>query len=151
MGKRGRFLVGSVLIAGAVGYLVYTAVTETSVYYLTIGEFWQKKEQVADTGLRLAGRVQPGSVSYDAKSMGLEFALVDIEKPAAPLKVSYRGVLPDMFAEGRDVIVEGRYSDGTFEAHKVLTSCPSKYEPDEPSQGRKYETDEPARGQVSAR
>jgi cytochrome c-type biogenesis protein CcmE len=33
-----------------------------------------------------------------------------------------------MFADGRDVIVEGRYTDGELRASQVLTSCPSKYE-----------------------
>lgn len=40
---------------------------------------------------------------------------------------------PDMFAPGRDVIVEGRLArDGTIEARQVLTSCPSKYGPKQP-------------------
>jgi cytochrome c-type biogenesis protein CcmE len=33
-----------------------------------------------------------------------------------------------MFAEGRDVIIEGRYVDGTLQAQQIMTSCPSKYE-----------------------
>jgi cytochrome c-type biogenesis protein CcmE len=39
-----------------------------------------------------------------------------------------------MFAAGRDVIVEGRLTaDGTIEARQVLTSCPSKYVPKQPT------------------
>jgi cytochrome c-type biogenesis protein CcmE len=34
-----------------------------------------------------------------------------------------------MFAEGRDVIIEGRYENGTLHAQQIMTSCPSKYEP----------------------
>jgi hypothetical protein len=45
------------------------------------------------------------------------------------LPVAYTGIVPDMFAEGRDVIIEGRYVDGVLQAHAVMTSCPSKYEP----------------------
>jgi cytochrome c-type biogenesis protein CcmE len=49
----------------------------------------------------------------------------------AAVEVHYRGLLPDMFAEGRDVVVEGPQSDGpVFEASSVLTSCPSKYAPE---------------------
>jgi cytochrome c-type biogenesis protein CcmE len=33
-----------------------------------------------------------------------------------------------MFAEGRDVIIEGKYVDGTLQAQTIMTSCPSKYE-----------------------
>jgi cytochrome c-type biogenesis protein CcmE len=43
--------------------------------------------------------------------------------------VAYRGILPDMFAAGREVVVEGRYGDGALAARQILTSCPSKYEP----------------------
>jgi cytochrome c-type biogenesis protein CcmE len=45
------------------------------------------------------------------------------------LPVEYTGILPDMFAEGRDVIVEGTYVNGVLRAQSVMTSCPSKYEP----------------------
>ena len=38
------------------------------------------------------------------------------------------GIKPDMFADGRDVIVEGRYTGDVLHATQVLTSCPSKYE-----------------------
>jgi cytochrome c-type biogenesis protein CcmE len=49
---------------------------------------------------------------------------------ADTLAVEYTGVVPDMFAEGRDVIVEGEYIDGVLQAKTVMTSCPSKYEPE---------------------
>jgi cytochrome c-type biogenesis protein CcmE len=49
----------------------------------------------------------------------------------AGVPVHYQGILPDMFAEGRDVIVEGRYDAGnTLAAKTIMTSCPSKYEPE---------------------
>ena len=47
---------------------------------------------------------------------------------SANLPVRYNGVLPDMFADGRDVIVEGRVEQGVFQADTLLTTCPSKYE-----------------------
>ena len=49
------------------------------------------------------------------------------------MHVEFNGILPDMFAEGRDVIVEGIYEgDDRFVAETILTSCPSKYEPEVP-------------------
>jgi cytochrome c-type biogenesis protein CcmE len=49
------------------------------------------------------------------------------------LRVNYQGILPDMFAEGRDVIVEGKYEDGqSLIAKTIMTRCPSKYEPEKP-------------------
>ena len=40
-----------------------------------------------------------------------------------------RNCMPDMFAEGREVVVEGRYDGRGLAARQIMTSCPSKYEP----------------------
>lgn len=125
-----RFVVGGLVIVSAVGWLMYTGIRETSSYYLTIGEFLPQKETLADAGVRVAGRVQPGSIQYDPRTLRLGFQLGEFEegKAAGAVPVAFTGIKPDMFAEGRDVIVEGRYSGGILRADKVLTSCPSKYE-----------------------
>ena len=130
MERKNRFLLGGVLLAAAVGYLMYTAVSETSVYYMTIEEFVSKKDALANEGVRVAGRVRDGSVQWEPKSLNLQFALADFKSPDEGVPVRYTGILPDMFGDGRDVIVEGKYgNDGVFQAHTILTSCPSKYEP----------------------
>lgn len=137
--KKSKFLLGGLLIVGAVGYLIYTGIRETSTYYLTIEEFLPQREAFVNESIRLAGRVQDGSVQWDPKTLRLSFVLGPFtptadSPPPAGIAVHYQGVLPDMFAEGRDVIVEGR-SDGTvLRATTVMTSCPSKYEP-EPAAG----------------
>lgn len=139
MERRYRFLVGGVLLAGAISYLIYSAASSTSVYYLTLAEFMPQRESLADEGVRVAGRVRAGTVQWDPRNLDLAFNLGDFED-ASPLSVpvTYRGLLPDMFAEGRDVIVEGKYNrEGVFQAHTVLTSCPSKYEAEDKQQTAK--------------
>jgi cytochrome c-type biogenesis protein CcmE len=93
--------------------------------------------------LRVAGRVKAGTISWDPATLTLGFAMVSPLNPdGSPVKpvsaaepVAFRVVArgepkPDMFAAGRDVIVEGRLvADGSIEARQVLTSCPSKYVP----------------------
>jgi cytochrome c-type biogenesis protein CcmE len=130
MERKYRFLVGGFLLAGAIGYLIYTAASSTSVYYMTIAEFVPQRAALAHEGVRVAGRVRDGTVQWDARTLDLAFVLGDFEAASElSVPVKYRGLLPDMFAEGRDVIVEGKYGgDGVFHAHTVLTSCPSKYE-----------------------
>jgi cytochrome c-type biogenesis protein CcmE len=79
--------------------------------------------------VRIAGRVRPGSMNWNADTRDLLFTLDDITGQGA-LDVHYNGILPDMFSEGRDVIVEGpSMASDTFVASAVLTSCPSKYQP----------------------
>ena len=134
-----RFLVGVSIIVVAVSYLVYAGVRETSVYYLRMDEFAAKKQTLAGKPLRVAGRVQHGSMNWNVQTLDLRFALGGMEEATdgrkpEPLAVEFNGVLPDMFAEGRDVIVEGVYQgDRGFVAHAILTSCPSKYEPEVPA------------------
>ena len=131
MNRNLRFVIGSMVIVATIGYLMYTGIRETSAYYLTIQEFLPKREQYGNVPLRVAGRVQAGSIDYDAKSLRLRFHLAafsDANQQEPSVPVSFTGIKPDMFADGRDVIVEGRYTSGVLEASQVLTSCPSKYE-----------------------
>jgi cytochrome c-type biogenesis protein CcmE len=142
-----RFVVGAGLIVLAIGYLITTAVRNTSEYYLTVNEVGARKAQLSGQMLRVAGRVKAGPISWDPATLSLAFAMVSPPNPdGSPVKTiaasepsDFRVVArgepkPDMFAAGRDVIVEGRLAaDGTIEARQVLTSCPSKYVPKQPS------------------
>ncbi len=128
MDRNRRFIIGAAIIVAAVSYLVFTGIRETSVYYLTIEEFLTRREAVAGEGLRVAGRVGANSVAWNAATLDLKFRLANFEDNDG-VEVTYNGVLPDMFAEGRDVIVEGTYArQGAFHARTLLTACPSKYE-----------------------
>jgi cytochrome c-type biogenesis protein CcmE len=56
----------------------------------------------------------------------MTFAVTD---GAKTYQVSYRGIAPDTFTDGVDVVVEGRLAhDGTFRATTVLAKCASRYE-----------------------
>lgn len=131
MKRNTRFLVGSMVIVGAIAYLMYAGIRETSSYYLTVPEFVAKKHEVGTSSLRLAGRVAPGSIDWDARTLQLKFSLgtfPNAQTVGETIPVAFTGIKPDMFADGRDVIVEGRYEGGVIRAKQVLTSCPSKYE-----------------------
>jgi cytochrome c-type biogenesis protein CcmE len=53
---------------------------------------------------------------------------------ARALPVAYSGVVPDIFKDGRQVVVEGALGrDGTFEATTLLAKCPTKYTPAPPT------------------
>ena len=148
MPKKMRFAIAAGLIVAAIGYLIVTAVRNTAEYYMTVSEVSAKQAQLIGQPLRVAGRVAPGTISWDPETLTLAFGLVQPPpadgaasvKPVAALMESpsfhviCRGEpKPDMFAPNRDVIVEGTLaSTGTIEARQVLTSCPSKYTPKQP-------------------
>ncbi|MGO9450460.1 MAG: cytochrome c maturation protein CcmE [Candidatus Binataceae bacterium] len=138
-----RFVIGSALIVAAVAYLITTAIRNTSEYYLTVNEVAARQPELGGQALRVAGRVKPGTIAWDPSSLTLKFAIMTIPDPAAdgavkpvvetdPLAFNVTCVgepKPDMFAEGRDVIVEGKLlPSGEIAATQVLTSCPSKYQ-----------------------
>lgn len=145
---RPRFFIGVGLIAVAIGYLIFSAIRTTSEYYLTVPEVAARQAELDGQALRVAGRVKPGRISWEPNSLTLKFEIgpiPDVDASGAPLKqvvasdpVSFRVVStgepkPDMFAPGRDVIVEGKLgADGTIAASNVLTSCPSKYKAKQP-------------------
>jgi cytochrome c-type biogenesis protein CcmE len=76
------------------------------------------------------GTVREGSSEWDPRALRLSFALADDQRQ---IPVFYHGVMPDLFAEGREIIVEGRPSPKGLVAESLLASCPSKYEPEEPA------------------
>jgi cytochrome c-type biogenesis protein CcmE len=147
MPKNIRFAIGAGLIVAAITYLIVTAVRNTAEYYLTVNEVRVRETELSGQMLRVAGRVQPASIGWDPTTLTLQFAIAQpppgdgepIVKTVAgtasadgpPFRVISRGQpKPDMFAAGRDVIVEGRLGpNNTIEARQVLTSCPSKYAP----------------------
>jgi cytochrome c-type biogenesis protein CcmE len=147
MASKWRFVVGAGLIVLAIGYLITTAVTNTSEYYMTVNEVGARQVQLQGQMLRVAGRVKAGSISWDPVTLTLSFAMVAPPTPdgsriklvtaADPMqfRVVERGEpKPDMFGAGRDVIVEGRLAaHQTIQARQVLTACPSKYVPKQPA------------------
>lgn len=80
--------------------------------------------------VRVAGRVTQDEIVYEVEpSFKLTFSVQDPKLLSEKFKVVYEGIKPDMFAAGRDVLLDGDYRDGVFYASSLLTQCPSKYEP----------------------
>lgn len=132
MKKQSRFVAGAALVVGVVGYLMVTGMRDSMIYYYTPDELVAKvaaDRSTHDVGVKVGGRVVPGSVAFDQTTLDLRFTIVDIQSGKATFPVHYQGPLPDTFEEGRDVVIEGRFTPaGTFEATTVLTKCGSRYE-----------------------
>ena len=126
--NRRRFIVGAALIAAAVSYLVYAGIRTSSMYYFELGEFLARRDALAGETLRVKGWVRHGTVERNVDTNELRFDLGRLDDGIG-VPVSYHGIMPDMFAEGREVVVEGRYDGRGLAARQIMTSCPSKYEP----------------------
>lgn len=129
MQRQYKFIAGIAAMVATVAFLVWSAVDQTKMYMITVAEFLGSGEAYANTTVRIAGKVAPGSMKWNAETRDLEFTIVDTAGAPGDVRVHYSGLLPDMFAEERDVVVEGPWTAARpFEAKAVLTSCPSKYQ-----------------------
>jgi cytochrome c-type biogenesis protein CcmE len=90
----------------------------------------------AQTGtVSLVGRVV-GKPTGDAHAGGLRFRLRDVKDTSGTtVAVVYTGTVPDLFATGRDIVVDGKLENGTFVADRdsMVTKCPSKYSATKPA------------------
>ena len=129
MNARSKFLIGGLLVLGSAGYLMASSIKQTAVYYLTPTELAARiasDPTFYQTGVRVGARVVPGSIVREPGGREVAFRVTD---GARTYPVVYRGITPDTFADGVDVVVEGRLGhDGTFQATTLLAKCASRYE-----------------------
>ena len=126
MYRKTKMAAGLGIIVASLVYLVVTGFQNTSVYYLTVSEFHTRQTGVAGKRVKVAGKVVAGSIQQDKGTMQVRFRA---EEGGQVLPVVYRGIVPDTFKDGAEVVVEGkRQADGVFRAETLLAKCPSKYE-----------------------
>ncbi len=121
-----KFIIGGILILGAILYAAAASFQSNTVYYLTLQEFSAQKAKFAGQVVRVNGPLDQASIQLDQKTMVLKFNMKDggIVQP-----VVYKGVVPDTLTNGESVVAEGKLdAQGIFQANSILVKCPSKYE-----------------------
>ncbi len=126
------------LFLGGVSGLLYSGFTSGSVYFLNVSEALamsgDKLQQV-----RLFGTVANENLARNEKNLELRFMLEDRDDISIRVPVFYRGIVPDAFKPGAEVIVEGTMESvlgengatslvRSFLARTLMTKCPSKYQ-----------------------
>ncbi len=120
-----KFIIAIAVIALAVSYLVYGGVKDTMVYYLTVNELKGRVPSVYGERVRVSGKVVPGSIKHGPDG-SLEFSIAD---GGGDIDVAYSGIVPDIFKDDVEAVVEGEYGrDNVFAADVLLAKCPTKYE-----------------------
>lgn len=142
MAARRRFVFGGLIIAMFVSFMVFNvyrtveAGIGTFTYYKTVSECYEGRAsgQIdAGQGVRIHGRVQPGSIRREPDLTRVHFEVTD---GSHAFSVTYGSMdLSDLFKDGAEVVVEGRFAEsGHFAASSVMAKCPTKYEAAEPDQ-----------------
>jgi cytochrome c-type biogenesis protein CcmE len=130
MDRKKRFLIGAVIIAAALAYLIYGGMQEAIVYFKTPTELKGQEKALRDRSLRLGGMVVAGSLQKDLQTLTYRFQLTD---GVASIPVFFRGVPPDLFSEGKGAVVEGRIGDdGVFLASTIMAKHAEEYSPPHP-------------------
>lgn len=128
MEKRIKYkpIILSAVVLMVIGYLIYTGLRDTMIFYLTVSEVMAQPLEDLSQTQKVGGFVTAESVKWDPKTLNLSFKLEDQQ---ASLNVNYAGVVPDSFKPGAEVIVEGTYrGSGSFQAITIMPKCASKYE-----------------------
>ena len=126
--KRLAFIVGGVAGLGVAAALVLSAFQSNMVFFFSPSQV-TSNEAPKDRSFRLGGLVEQGSLTRADDGLTVRFVVTDhLEK----IKVTYTGILPDLFREGQGVVAQGRIgSGGEFIADEVLAKHDEKYMPPE--------------------
>jgi cytochrome c-type biogenesis protein CcmE len=129
-----RFLlVGlAILGVGVAAALAIDSMRSNMSYFFTPSKVLAK-EAPADAVFRLGGLVVENSLARQKDGLTVVF---DVTDTAGTVKVSYKGILPDLFGEGQGVVTKGRLGpDGVFYADEVLAKHDESYMPPEVADG----------------
>lgn len=124
--RRGIFILASLAVLGLAAALVLNALQESIVFFYSPTDVREKNIK-SEQRFRLGGLVEQGSVSRAGTKVG--FTITDTKNS---IKVSYQGILPDLFREGQGVVTEGSLNgEGVFIAGNVLAKHDETYMPPE--------------------
>jgi cytochrome c-type biogenesis protein CcmE len=113
---------------GVASALVLNAFRSNLVFFFSPSQI-AAGEAPRDRAFRIGGLVQTGSVKRQTDGLTVQFVVTDT---AQAIPVVYKGILPDLFREGKGVVAQGRLgTDGVFRADEVLAKHDENYMPPE--------------------
>ncbi len=124
--KNMKFVVGSLLIVGAVIWLGASGFQEGKSYYKTADEAIKMGSEAVGMRMKVAGQVVKGSVIQAGRDLSFK-----VQNQGVVVPVTYIGSapIPDTFNDEAQAVVEGTFnSQGVFEAKTIQAKCASKYE-----------------------
>jgi cytochrome c-type biogenesis protein CcmE len=126
--KRLALIVGGLAVLGVASWLVLSAFRENLVFFYSPSQV-ANREVPQGKAFRIGGLVQEGSVKRLPDGVTVTFIVTDTAKV---IPVQYKGILPDLFKEGKGVVAQGKLGpDGVFTAYEVLAKHDENYMPPE--------------------
>ena len=129
--KRIGFIVSGLAGLGVAAFLVTNAFKNNLVFFFSPTQI-VAKEAPLNRNFRVGGLVEKGSMKRDNDGLTVRFTVTDT---AHSIPVVYKGILPDLFKEGRGCVAEGKVgADGIFHADSVLAKHDENYMPPQAGQ-----------------
>ena len=126
--RRLAWIGAGLVVLGVAATLVLNAFQSNLVFFFTPSQV-VAKEAPQSRAFRVGGLVEPGSLTRDPNSLTVHFRVTDT---AQTIPVTYTGLLPDLFKEGKGVVAQGKLGpDGAFHATEVLAKHDENYMPPE--------------------
>lgn len=126
--KKFAFIVTAVVGVSLAVLFILDALQSNVAFFHSPSDVFAGKAPT-DRTFRLGGMVKQGSLKKNTDSLKIGFTITDYEKE---IRVTYEGILPDLFREGQGVITQGRLQkDKTFIATEVLAKHDENYMPPE--------------------
>ena len=121
------FLVLTLISAAIVIFMLLRSLEENVVYFFSPTEIYNKTNISFNKKIRVGGLVKMNSISKNGTS--INFIITDLKKE---IIVSYNGLVPNLFSEGKGVVAEGKLRDKKyFVADKILAKHDENYMPPE--------------------
>lgn len=126
--KRIIFIAASLAALGLATWLVLGAFRDNLVFFFSPTQVLAKEAPVGRT-FRVGGLVENGSLKRDPDGLTIRFVVTDT---ANTIPVLYKGILPDLFKEGRGCVAQGKVgADGVFYADQIMAKHDENYMPPE--------------------
>lgn len=124
--KRALIIVTALIVIGVAALLILNALNSNIALYVTPSEV-AAGQAPKGQAFRIGGLVKQGSLKREG--LTVHFVITDLAKD---IPVSYTGILPDLFMEGKGAVIQGRLNpDGQFIASEVLAKHDENYMPPE--------------------
>lgn len=135
--KRLLFILAGIAAVGLAVSLVLNALDKNVSLYFTPTQVFNN-EAPHGRSFRIGGLVEEGSVKREADGLTVNFVITDTSKQ---IPVVYKGILPDLFKEGKGVVAQGKVGpDGIMHADEVLAKHDENYMPPEAADAIKKAT-----------
>jgi cytochrome c-type biogenesis protein CcmE len=143
--QRLKFLIGGLLILGAIGYLIISSTGLGARYFISVNDLVKNSAYTGQT-VRITGAVIGSTIQYDSKNLVIHFTVADVPDQYDNLAVALHDAvvdpkathlnvvvenqpMPDLLRDEAQAIMTGTLSkDGVFHASELLLKCPSRFD-----------------------